>query len=80
VGWCIAMAPAAKVASWSSLIMIFGVMREVREWEQVRAIFYTVMHVNKKEIVNKNMNPFFRRFLVFEMLLFMLYYCIYLFS
>jgi hypothetical protein len=35
VGWCIAMATAAEVAaSWSSLIVIFGVMREVRQWER----------------------------------------------
>ena len=34
VGWCIDMAAAAEVAaSWSSLIIMFGVMQEVREWE-----------------------------------------------
>jgi hypothetical protein len=48
--------------------------------ERVRAIFYTVMHANKNRMMNKNLNPFFRRFLVFEILLFMICYCSSLFS
>jgi uncharacterized membrane protein len=60
------MAAAAEVvASWSRLIIIFGVMRGVR------AIFYTVMHVNKKRMMNKNLNSFIRNFLVFEKYLLM---------
>jgi hypothetical protein len=44
--------------------LIFGVMRQVRG----EAIFDTVRGapVNKKKKTNKNLNPFFRRFLMFE--------------
>jgi hypothetical protein len=46
----------------------------------VRAIFYTVMHVNKKIVMNKNLNPFIRSFLVFEKYLLMPSLCDSLFS
>jgi hypothetical protein len=49
-------------------------------WERVRAIFYTVMHVNKKIVMNKNLNPFIRSFLVFEKYLLMPSLCDSLFS
>lgn len=52
----------------------------VWSYARVRAIFYTVMHVNKTRMMNKNLNPFFRRFLVFEMWLLIICYCNSLFS
>jgi hypothetical protein len=48
--------------------------------ERVRAIFYTVMHANKKRMMNKNLNSFIRSFLVFEKYLLMPSLCDSLFS
>jgi hypothetical protein len=53
-------------------------MRQVRG--EMRAIFDTVVHVNKKRVMNENLNPFIRRFLVFEKYLLMPSLCDSLFS
>jgi hypothetical protein len=43
-------------------------------------IFDTVMHVNKKRVMNQNLNPFIRKFLAFEKYLLMPSLCRFLFS
>jgi hypothetical protein len=69
--------PWPIAASWSSLIVIFGVMREVRQWERY------LLHCDarkQKRVMNKNLNPVIRNFLVFEKYLLMPSRCDTLFS
>jgi hypothetical protein len=54
---------AAAKGSWGIMVK-FEVMRQVRG--EMRAIFDMVVHVNKKRVMNEYLNPFIRRFLVFE--------------
>jgi hypothetical protein len=77
VGACIVGAAANKIGtSWSSWILILELCSRNN-----RELYLIIFHLPKlKRVMNQNLKSFFRRFLVFEKLMLMLYQCDFVFS